>query len=424
MLEEISKLIKFISKDENGKRSRNLILFFLAFTILLLFINRYFISIIINQQFFLTRSALAKLMISNNISPYSNDISAILGNYYSSRTKNITIDNFIYRDPIYQLLILFPFSLIVNLDWSFAIWITINQILLFLILDQIYQLFDWKPDLKEKGIVFIIVSISYLSLTFFLDSNFQIIQLFLLLLGLNFYKKEKAVLSGIFLGLTTIDLFAILFPLVIITALIFKDKKKLILIWIAISIILLSLTGVIFDANWPLKMLRNLILEPDIFPFIGYGLALAGILGTPSISIVVNIIPLLIIIWIFVEWYRMPKDNPQQDFWLISLILCLNPILIVRNNFQPGIFLLFTYYFIYNLWNYRSEGKVKYVVFTLFLIIAIFLPLLGLIFPSKLGFFKSTISINLINIFYLVFILYWVRWWILQTSASYFINRD
>lgn len=418
MFEDISRVLKKLIDSEKGKIYRNLFLFGLALLLFLTVLNRYLIVDLIDLQFFLTRTVLARLLFFNGISPYSSDIQAILSNYFSSSGLQVSIQGFHFRDPIYQLFFFFPFTIINDPTWASSLWLTINQFLVFVILEAIYSLFDWKPSWKFRLMNAGITFTSFLGFAYFKYPDFSIVQMAIFLMALNLKKRNKFVSSGLFLGLATLNGFVSILPLIFVIAFLVSENNRSIIVWSFISIVLLSLAGFIFDNNWLLKIMRNLFLEAGRFPFINYNNGLINQFGETSLPQVLNFIPLVLAIWLILEWIRMPKKSNFHLYWLISFGICLNPILAINEKFQPSFQMLLVYLFIIFLWLFRSGGKVKYYLLGIFLLLIVILPFLDFLFPERMNFFNNSIEFNLLNILLTVLMLYWVRWWIIQLTVD------
>jgi hypothetical protein len=155
--------------------------------------------------------------------------------------------------------------------------------------------------------------------------------------------------------------------------------------WFTISIVLLSLLGIIFDSGWILKFLRNNFLEGSFFPFIDYSSA-------------------------FLNW--MPKQTENQLFWILSLAACINPFVIMRENNYASILLVLPIIFLVYLWENHSSGSINKVIYGILALIAVIFPLATLVFPQSFQLIGNFHSINLINSLIFTLMLYWIRWWV------------
>ena len=127
MLNDIKKYYSFLIKNEEGRGTKNKIFLILIIILALFLINKFFLVNYANSEYFQIYSALSKLLFFKGISPYSKDISSILVNYFSTQGEFLSFNKIIFQLPIYQLIFYLPFSFIPSLNWSFLLWLTINQ---------------------------------------------------------------------------------------------------------------------------------------------------------------------------------------------------------------------------------------------------------------------------------------------------------
>ena len=414
MLNDIKKYIAYLSNADEGKRTKIKIIIILLSILSLLIINKYFLIRFANSDDFQIHSALSQLLFFKGISPYSQDISSVLANYFSTRAVTLYSFKILFQLPIYHLIFYLPFSLITDLNWSFIIWLTVNQFLFLLCIENCFKLLKWDPKNWLKIVLMGTGLITFFGVSNFLVPNASIIQLLFLILGIKYLFFEKYVIAGLFIGLATIDPFNFFIPIVFVLALLISRKQFEVLIWFLISIVLLSLTGLIFDSGWALKMLRNVFLEGSFYPFIDYNHALLNWISKLSSGNIIKFVPILLIIWIFMEYSRLPKQNSNQLFWLLSLVSCINPFVIMRETNYASVLYLFPMVFIVYLWEYHSTGTINKVIYGILFLTATAIPLVSLLLPGVFSFLENFHSINLINSIVLIMVLYWIRWWVIK----------
>ena len=418
MFDEIVRLVKYLNESDEGRTKRKKIIFTLAGIVSLLIINRFLLIFKANLDYFYHHTALSRLLFISNISPYDLNIQSILDNFFSSRSIEVSLENFQYNDPLFQLFFFLPFTLITDHAWAAAIFLTVNQACIFLIVEQVYQLLKWRPAWKTRLLHLGLAFFSVFSLSFFSSPDLSIIQVLLFLLGLNLSLKNKFIAGGVVLSFTLFDFPMMNLPMLLLLMFLFILKKSDVIVWFFISLGLLSLAGLIFDNNWPLKMIRNIFLEPIYYPFIPYSQAVGIDHAGAFISSIINLFPIVLFILLIMEWIRIPKENPYQLFWMLSLIFTLNPFLVNTKKFQLSFIAIFVYLYIFYLWDCRSSGSVKKAVYGFFSVFIVLLPCLGYAFPSRMGFLYNTRGYNLIAILLTLLMLYWVRWWILQMPSE------
>jgi len=422
MLSDIRKYFNYLSSNKEGKQTKNKLIIYFVIVLSLLLLNKLLLTKFANSEYFQIHSALSNLIFFKGISPYSKDISSILTSYFSNRGVTIDTSNFIFQLPIYNLIFYLPFSMFSDLNWSLPLWLTVNQCLFLLCIEKSINLLKWNPKILFKISLFGIGLLSFFGISNYLSANTSIIQLFFLILSLKFLFSDKMVTAGLLLGLSTIDPFNFFIILVLIVAYLVSIKQFKCLLWLFISIILLSLTGLIYDSGWVLKMLRNIFLESTFYPFIDYNHALLNWTSKLTFGVLINFVPVLLLIWIFLEYSRLPKQNSNQLLWFLGLTSCINPFVIMRETNYSSVLYLLPVIFIVYLWENHSAGIINKVVYGILFLSIAAIPLVSILTPNVFSFFKNFYSINLINSILIIFVLYWIRWWVVN-PYDYLINR-
>lgn len=414
MLNDLKKFITYLSDNEEGKDIKNKIYFFLIIILALLIINKFFLIKFSDSGNFKIQSALSNLFFLKGISPYSKNITSVMANYFSTRGVSFQTNNFIFQLPIYQLIFYLPFSLIPDNNWSLSIWLTLNQFLLLLCIENCFKLLNWDPKYFIKIGLMGIGLIAFFGISNIFAVNTSIIQLLFLIMGLKFLFFEKYVISGLFIGLATLDPFNFFIPLVVVLVYLLTKRLYEPLIWIIITIVLLSLSGLIFDSGWVLKMLKNIFLEGSFFPFIDFNHALLNWMSKLPSGNLIKFVPISLLIWISLEFSRLPRQNLKQLIWLLSLASCINPFVIMRETNYASVLYLLPLIFIVYLWEIHSTGIINKVIFGILLLTAVAIPLAGLLLPKDFSFLENFHSINLINSIVLIIVLYWIKWWVVK----------
>lgn len=378
----------------------------------LLILNRFLLFKFADLGNFQINTALSNLLFLKGISPYSRDIPSILDNYFSTRGVVLNASDFHFKLPIYQLIFFLPFSLIPDFNWSFSIWLTVNLCIFLACILNFIKLLKWEPEKWLRITALVGGMLSFYGISNFLDANTSFIQLFFLLIGLNAVFSEKLILAGILMGIVTIDPFNFMIPLIIILLFLSKQKKVVSVIWFFVMTGLLSLGGFIFDSGWILKFFRNIILERTFFPLIDYNQALLNWNIQISLGSLINLLPILLLIWIIIEFSRVPKQNSSQLFWLLSMVICINPFLIMRETNYASVLYLIPIIFIIFLWEKHSTGKINNIIYGIIGFVSVLLPFAILLFPITFDFISNFHSMNLINSLLLILVLYWIRWWV------------
>ncbi len=408
MITDLKKYFSFILNNEAGRASRKKVIVILILIPVLLLINKLFLIKFVDRNSFQINLTLSNLLFLKGLSPYSKDIISVLENYFTIHRGNV-----IFQLPIYQLIFYLPFSFIKNLDWALSLWITSNQCIFLICVVKLINIFEWKPNIKLLLIILITSIFGYFAVYNIFQVNTAIIQTCFFIYGLSFLFSDKYIQAGLLLGLATIDPFNFFLPMVIVLSFFISRRQFEPIVWFGISIILLSLVGVIFDSGWFLKYLRNIFLEKSFFPFINYNHALLNWIPKLPSTDLVTFIPIILLVWLFLEFSRLPRQSSRHLFWILSLAVSINPFVVMRETNDASILFLLPFIFLIFLWENHSKGVINKVVYGILGLIMIFLPLAATIFPDSLQFLNNFHTINLIISLVLLILLYWVRWWVM-----------
>ena len=146
---EFSRLFKYISFDKNGREKRNRAIMVLIILLLLIPLNKFLfvpkLSDGLNIKFHQ-----AKIYFLNGKSPYDSDVKEYLRNYADEESLNIKEQELEFNGPIYQLIFYFPFSLIPDYQWAASLFLTLNQICIYLCTKMLFRLLNFKSNSFEE----------------------------------------------------------------------------------------------------------------------------------------------------------------------------------------------------------------------------------------------------------------------------------
>ena len=416
MLEEVKKATKDLKTNKGIIQLRNQILLILLLFIILLAANRLFFIKYADQGEYYLAITRTKIAFAGNISVYTVDLPLD-----SDELAKLNIDSLDEIEPFYlplfALVFYYPFTLISNFDWSFALWITTNQILVYFVINKFLKVINWKIKDKYRYIISLIFLLAYFIFDNVFLGNLSIIQTLLIVYALDKIKTKEYILSGILLGIASINPYQFFIPLIIIFILNMQAKRGIINLWAIITVILMSLMLVIFDMKWGLELLKLMAIKPAIFPFTSYGNYLSPAFPNTQTAFL-GIIPIIVFIWLSIEWLRTPKENYFQELWIICLSFTLNAIIHLWVNQYSTIAYMLVFIYTISLWYERATKKFRYFTFGLYAVLFIILPIGKMITNQALLDTHSTYLYNILAAMALLLNLYWVRLWIANPYYS------
>jgi hypothetical protein len=423
MLNDLKNFLQFLSTEKEGKKLIKWFFTFFIVAILLITLNKAIINQYLDQDYFVNHWALARLTFQEGVNPYQRDIFNIMRNGFPKVFVDGIYSDFIFQLPIYQLFLFFPFAYIKDVHWAVIIWLTVLQLILLGSTIVFIRMYKIELSLGKKIVFACFALLFYPNFINLLMVNLAIVHLSFFLLSLYFYQEKKFIISGILLGLLSIDPFHFFVPIITFLFLILNDKRITVIYWAIITIILLIIAGVIFQPSWILEMTRNVVLERNFYPFLSYSEAFSNKIELSIKSPLIEIIPIALLLWISYEFIRTPKATSTQKTWILCFSFLLNSIILLRNDPHTEILFFPVYVFIVALWTNRSKGIFNWIISGTTVVISVLIPYTNIAIDKILKReFISDQTLFLINLIFMVIMLYWVRLWLINDFTDQ--NRE
>ena len=410
MFHELSRFRKYINSDNDGKIIRNRVIIVILIIIFAIIFNRFVLSQYMSDDLRVSLNQ-SKLLFVNGKSPYDLEIQ----NYIKGIAKDegwLLNKNYEFDYPLFQLLIYLPFAVIPDYLWASAFFMTINQICIILIIHMLFRVLKWRPKVVERIIIYLLSAAAFFIQENMFSGNSSIIQLTFIVAALFFEEDRKPILSGIFLGLSFIDPISMLFAIILWLVIFISRREFSAIFWAIITVGLLSIFAVIFDGNWIIGWLKNLILNPSRFPFTTY---IDGI--QTKFSIQVNklfiTVPIVLVSWFVLETIRTPKETTGEAIWLLCISGLINYYVMVRPDHYAAVMFFPSIILIISVWWDKITIKGKFIFFIVLATLTIGYNLLQLFMPNSSS--LQGIDVILLGVaFFFLTNLYWARPWIMR----------
>ena len=369
----------------------------------------------VNMTDWIARVELARLFILEGVSPYDlveSDLASL------SVLVDIQIGNtaiFPFKSPVFGLFLLFPFSLIPNIALSYSIWLTINQALLVLALYWLIDLFSWKIGREIRIFLVFFISFAYFSIANYLNPGFSMMQLFFLVMGIRSIYLEDDILAGVALALTLVSPINVILPALIIILSLLRNRRFFVITWFGITLLLVSLAGIIFDSSWPIKLIRNIISHNNLVILYSFQPVINLIPEGLRFPYIRLIIPLGLISWLYFEFIQTRVDHVVPNLWIIGLSICVNTLVFFHHALDISILFSFLFVLIFYLWHRRVVNKTLLIFFAISSAAINFIPFF---LTNRYSDFKDPFFsvYQLVMVIFLVIMLYWVKWWVADES--------
>ncbi|MBI9052015.1 MAG: DUF2029 domain-containing protein [Anaerolineaceae bacterium] len=403
-----------------------IIIAILIFLIVLYIGNLKLMDVVSGGEMFFANWVGARTFLVNGFSPYTQESLYQIQQQNALSGFNFSFDGWHSAEPLYGLLIYFPFLLIKSFTHAFAAWLAFNEILLFFTFWLLYRVVEWKGS----RIIFVFAAITIIFWKSIIDvlisgSN-AILILFALIAVLYTLKFNMDELAGVLLAIVSIKIHLLWLPIIFILVYTAIQGKRKTSIWFLASILLISVSLMLLDPGWIKGYFVSLLtvilgnadsvvnassftqlFNDQYFSYFSKGL------GTIFLSFGVrlgNVFSILIAILMIIEWFSIQKRDFKGVLWLFSLTMIISTWIGVNDKSALFIFYLPVFILslslIYDRW--QEKGYLIYWI----------LPLLILVI-NWMVFSTGMNAIMLVFGFYpLLFfvILYWIRWWALSRN--------
>lgn len=411
MYKDITRIFDFLKTDD-GKKVQNRIIIIISIIFVMLMVNRFFLVSYISDDYKIAYHQ-SRLLFKNGVSPYASESQryvAELAETEGWELINVDVD---LENPIFQLILYFPFTLIKDYQWSEAVFVTINQICVLIAIHMLFNLLDWKTKSVERFFIYLFSITVFFVTTNLMATNIAPFQLIFIVGALFFDEKRKPILSGIFFGLSIIDPISMFYMLTTMAIILIITKRATALIWTSITVFLMTLFSLIFERNWVLGWLKSLFLTPSRYPFLSF-IKSASLKYNFQFNRIFTVIPILLISWVLFELIRTPKDTIEKKIWIFSITGILNHYLMVQPSPNSEILFLFTMILLIAIWWDKVKQKTKIALYVLVGILSYSVYK----WPRFNLYNNNELILSFISLFFLIN-LYWIRAWVMK---PYYVN--
>jgi hypothetical protein len=317
-----------------------------------------------------------------------------------------------YTSPLYSGVIILPFTLLENRTLAHALWLTVQLVIIFMILVLGLKLTAWKPAWYTFFPFLLFTIMSYHVVMPWLDGGLSIwASLFLVLAFLAIYNNRNEV-GGIFLALAAIQPQMVVLSVVFILIWAASQRRKLLILWFFITVIFLSIIGLLLVPDWIIQYIRLLYNFQQNFSTATPGVLFSNTwpgLGKQLGWMVSGVSAVILII----EWWQALRKDFRWFLWTACLTMVISQwigIPTIPGNFS-GLILPLVLISAMLTERWPRGGQVVAVLATVLL----FVWQWALYF-SDLSSYQSSMQLNLIFPLPLILLfgLYWVRWWVVK----------
>jgi hypothetical protein len=378
--------------------------------------NRYFSSRYPGGSQLLPDWVRAQAMLLDGRDPYSEAVLLEVQRQAEGYSVGLTRDQAELRTPLYATLLYFPLALFNDFVQARVAWMTVLEVGLVSLTLINLRLTNWNPRTWLLAIYLAFSLLWFHALIPLVTGNAAILVGFFLVACFISIKEGWDEIAGVFLGLATIKpgMVALLIAFVVLWSL--SKRRWRILVWLVITLVVLSAIMAVFVPDWPLRYLLIGVQDIKIFPPGSIG----GFLETQFPAAGARIgwgFSILLGVLLLIEWYACRRKDFRWFLWTASLTLVVNQWIGFQTG--PGNFIVLStaLALVFSVssqrWGERGRVGILIGILTLFLgLWALFLRLLivgGRFRPDQVMLFPLPLL--------LLIGLYWVRWWAINPAV-------
>jgi hypothetical protein len=363
---------------------------------------------------FLPRWVGAHYWLIEGINPYDNQVSLAAQRMIYGRaadpSKNEDVAHFVY--PLPSMLFFAPFGLL-PYPISRAVWMTLLEIGLPLLIFQGVQLARWKPSGKLMALLFLFSIGWYHGFRSVIVGQFSVIEALLMTGALLAIQRRQDNLAGVLLGLSISKPQMSLLLIVFVLVWAIGSKRWELIRWTLGTLTVLIGVSLALINDWPLLWIRQMLEYSNYTSNPTPVTILANLVPVASTTLTYGLTA-LIILYLLWEWAVSMGKGDRWFQWTAALTIVITNLIPLRTATTHYVVLLPTLCLIFSAWGERwgKKGSIA-IVFSL---MVVFIGLWSLFMVTLDGNFESDIMYLPVPILSL-FGLWWSRWWIVRASS-------
>ncbi len=314
--------------------------------------------------------------------------------------------------PLYAIIPVIPFAFINNFKAALTIWRLLLEAALLYAGFQVVRGFRIQNRFTTGIVCSAFLLLNYFTAAALADGDISILAVTFLVIGMAALRDGESELAGIMFAFSTIKPSVVILPVLWVCIWCLFNNRGTIVAWTGMVLVILFMTAMLFQTNWFMLYLRSMVyylkyMNPTNFsrlleiwqPELGgrIGWAVSGVL-----------ILLLIIEWVV----NARKDNNALE-WVMSLTLSIGFLVGIPNLGKHLYILWIPALYIIDKMELRWDRRGRIYGIALaagMILIPWYFQLF--VFPD----WKDPVNmINIVIIFVLMLLLYWNRWWIIDT---------
>ena len=318
--------------------------------------------------------------------------------------------------PLYAILPVLPFAFINNFKVALILWRFVSGAALIYGGFRLIRGFRIQNRLTPGIVCAALLLLNYYAISALVDGDISLLAIAFFLIGLGALQEGEAELCGIMFAFSTIKCSLTLLPVLWVCLWALSHRGGgVIAAWTGMVLALLFLIGMLLRTDWFMLYLRSMVyylkyLNPTNLSRLleNWQPELGGRIGWAVSGVFIAIL--------IIEWIINARKDINALEWVLALTLCVG-FLVGIPNIGKHLFVLWipSLYAIDKMqlrWN--KKGVIYGIVFGVLLFVLPWIIQL-FVYPD----WKDPVNmLNIAGPLILTFLLYWNRWWIIDTFVE------
>ena len=315
--------------------------------------------------------------------------------------------------PLYAILPVLPFTFINNFKAALILWRIFLEAALIFAAFRMNTAFRIQNKLTPGTVCSVIILLNYYTIAALTDGDISILAIAFFFIGMAALQEGEAELCGIMFAFSTIKFSVTILPVIWVCIWALSHRGGgIIAAWTGMVFALLFLIGMLLRTDWFMLFLRSLVyylkyMNPTNLSRLleNWQPELGGRIGWAISGIFIAIL--------IIEWIINARKDINALEWVLALTICVGFLVGIPNIGKHLYILWFPAIYAIDKMQLRWEkrGTVYGIILAgLFFVVPWVCQLF--LFPD----WKNPVSnLNLAGPLLVAFILFWNRWWIIDT---------
>ena len=318
--------------------------------------------------------------------------------------------------PLYAILPVLPFAFINNFKFALILWRFVSGAALIYGGFRLIRGFRLQNRLTPGIVCAALLLLNYYAVSALVDGDISLLAIAFFLIGLGALQEGEAELCGIMFAFSTIKCSLTLLPVLWVCLWTLSHRGGgIIAAWTGMVLALLFLIGMLLRTDWFMLYLRSIVyylkyLNPTNLSRLleNWQPELGGRIGWAVSGVFIAIL--------IIEWIINARKDVNALEWVLALTFCVG-FLVGIPNIGKHLFVLWipSLYAVDKMQlRWDKKGVIYGIVFGGFLFLVPWLFQL-FVYPD----WKDPVNmLNIAGPLILTFLLYWNRWWIIDTFVE------